>query len=221
MVRRIVRTGVLITLAVCAGPISLRAQVNVLTNRYDPQRTGANLSEKTLTTANVNPDWFGKLYSYPVDGSVYAQPLYVSGIVINGLARNVLYVATMNDKVYAFNADSASSSPLWVRDFTNPPSVTAVPITDIVGRNDLNIANNVGIAGTPVIDPITRRLYLVARTKENGTYVQRLHALDMTTGADCTGSPVTIAGAVPGNAPDATAGSVTTRKGRISARASR
>jgi hypothetical protein len=108
------------------------AQVSITTNRYDGARTGANLAETQLTAANVNVSRFGKIYSYPVDGSVYAQPLYVPGVTINGVARNVLYVATMNDKVYAFDADAASAAPLWMRDFTSPPAVTPVPIADIV-----------------------------------------------------------------------------------------
>jgi len=181
------------------------AQIDILTNRYDPQRTGANLSESALTSANVNVNRFGKLYAYPVDGAVYAQPLYVRGVVINGAPRNVLYVATMNDKVYAFDADVASANPLWMRDFTDPPTVVPVPISDIVAGN-LNIIGNVGITGTPVIDRGSGKLYLVARTKENGGYVQRLHALDIATGADRAGSPVTIEGSVSGNAPDAANG---------------
>src|SRR5688572_5577316 len=113
---------------VCAAlltslPATLHAQVNVLTNRYDSQRTGANLAEKTLTATTINSSRFGKLYSLPVDGAVYAQPLYVSGISINGAVRNVLYVATMNDKVYAFDADRPSAAALWVRDFTSPPAI--------------------------------------------------------------------------------------------------
>src|SRR6185437_14699795 len=158
-------------------PIVLHAQLNILTNRYDRQRSGANLLETTLTTANVGVGTFGKLFSYPVDGAVYAQPLYVSGLTIGGVARNVLYVATMNDKLYAFDAASSSPVPLWVRDFTNPPAVTAIPITDIAAAN-LNIIGNVGIAGTPVIDPQTGTMYFVARTKETDAYVQRLHAVD-------------------------------------------
>ena len=180
------------------------AQVSITTNRYDGARTGANLSETQLTVSNVNVSRFGKLYSYPVDGSVYAQPLYVPGVIIGGTARNVLYVATMNDKVYAFDADGASA-PLWMRDFTSPPSVTPVPITDIVAANK-NIVGNVGIQSTPVIDLSTNTIYLLARTKESGAYVQRLHALDIATGASRPGSPVTITGSVPGTAPDSTLG---------------
>ncbi len=191
-------------------PAGVHAQISILTNRYNPRRTGANLSETTLTPANVNVNQFGKLYSYPVDGSVYAQPLYVAGITIQGSVRNVLYVATMNDKVYAFDADSASPTPLWMADFTNPPSVIPVPITDIVPAN-LNIVGNVGIQSTPVLDRATNTLYLVARTKESGNYVQRLHALDITTGRPRPGSPVTISGSVPGSALDSTA----TPSGRV------
>ena len=154
-------------LAAVVTPIVLHAQLNILTNRYDPQRTGANLVETTLTAANVNVGRFGKLYSYPVDGAVYAQPLYVSGVTIGGTLHNVLYVATMNDKLYAFDADSPSPSPLWVVDFTNPPAITPVPITDIASPN-LNIVGNVGIHGTPVIDRAAGTIYFVARTKESG-----------------------------------------------------
>jgi len=184
-------------------PAAAYAQINILSNRYDRQRTGANLRETTLTAANVNVNRFGKLYSYPVDGSVYAQPLYVTGVTIAGVLRNVLYVATMNDKVYAFDADSTSPTPLWKADFTSPPAVTPVPITDIVPAN-LNVVGNVGIQSTPVIDRTAGTLYLVARTKENGEYVQRLHALDITTGRERTGSPVRISASVSGAALDST-----------------
>ncbi len=184
-------------------PIAVGAQLNILTNRYDQARTGANLVETTLTVANVTAARFGKVGSYAVDGAVYAQPLYASGLTVNGQVRNVLYVATMNDKVYAFDADRPSTPPLWSRDFTSPPAVTPVPITDIA-RPNLNIVGNVGIQSTPVIDAASGTIYLVARTKESGQYVQRLHALDIRTGQSRPGSPVTIAGSVPGTALDST-----------------
>jgi hypothetical protein len=195
--------GLLVATIVAAWPV--QAQIAISTNRYDGGRTGANLSESRLTAANVNVTQFGKLYSYPVDGAVYAQPLYVPGVTIGGTTRNVLYVATMHDKVYAFDADSASPSPLWMRDFTSPPLVTPVPITDIVAANK-NIVGNVGIQSTPVIDVASRTIYLLARTKEDGSYVQRLHALDIATGASRSGSPVRITGSANGSAPDATPG---------------
>jgi hypothetical protein len=192
----------------CLFPRLAIAQIDILTNRYDQARTGANLLETMLTTANVNGRQFGKLFAYPVDGSVYAQPLYVSGVTINGVQKNVLYIVTMNDRVYAFDADSSSPTPLWSRNFTNPPSVTPVPITDIVGSN-LNVVGNVGIQSTPVIDRSTNTIYFVARTKENGEYVQRLHALNITTGASRPGSPMTITASAPGTAEDAANGLVT------------
>ncbi len=182
----------------------LNGQVDVPPTRYDVLRTGANLTETTLTAANVNVAEFGKLYTYKVDGAVYAQPQYVAGVVIDGIPRNVLYIATMNDKVYAFDADNPSAAPLWMRDFTRPPSVTPVPIRDITG--DSGNMGNIGVQSTPVIDPDSGTIYLLARTKDRGEYVQRLHALDIRTGLSRSGSPVRITGSVPGTAPDSTAG---------------
>ena len=162
----------------------LSAQSPVVMNRYDAATTGANTHERTLKPANVNPTGFGKLYSYYVDGAVYAQPLYLPSLVVGAAMHNVLYVATMNDKVYAFDADKPGP-PLWMRDFTDEMAGrTPVPVADITGRNDLNIVGNVGIEGTPVIDPARGALYVVVRTKENGEYVQRLHALDTASGMD-------------------------------------
>ena len=180
--------------------VPLYPQVNVWTHRYNDARTGANLSEIRLNTTNISdPANFGKLFSLPVDGSTQAQPLSVLNVPIPGKGtHDVLYVATMNDKLYAFDA-TTSAPPLWVVDFTNPAAgVTAVPIVDLTGSNTLNIVGNVGIAGTPVIDPGTGTMYLVARTKENGAYLQRLHALDIQSGAERPGSPVEITASVAG-----------------------
>jgi hypothetical protein len=122
--------------------------------------------------------------------------------------HNVLYVATMNDKVYAFDADT--NAVLWTRDFTNPSAgITAVPIADIVGSNALNIVGNVGVESTPVIDLSTATMYLLARTLENGVYVQRLHALDITAGTEKFGEPVAVQASVSGQGYDAVNGAVT------------
>lgn len=188
------------------------AQVNVLTNRNDGARTGLNSKETILRTTNVNASGFGKVFSYAVDGSVYAQPLYVSNVSIPGQgSKNVLYVATMNDTVYAF--DATQNVTLWSVNFTNPAAgVTAIPIADITGSNSLNIVGSVGIEGTPVIDNTTKTMYLVARTKEvtggTASYVQRLHALDITTGAEKFGGPVVITASVPGTGEESQNGRV-------------
>lgn len=177
-------------------------------SRYDHFATGANTHETVLNSANVSAGGFGKLYSYYVDGAVYAQPLYVSGVRIAGRNNHdVLYVATMNDKVYAFDT-AANGPPLWVRDFTNEMAgVTPVPITDITNNNNLNVVGNVGIESTPVIDKAANSLYVLARTRENGRYLQRLHRLDLRDGHDVAPA-ATIEASVKGSAHDAVDGVV-------------
>jgi hypothetical protein len=171
--------------------------VNVLTRSNDNQHTGQNLQETILTTANVNSTSFGKLFSYPVDGQVYAQPLYVQNVSIPSKgSHNVVYVATENDSVYAFDADSEKKnpSPLWHTSFLTPPSVVGVPCA--VGAGICQLFPIVGITGTPVINLANNTLYVVARTMEttNGvvTYAIRLHALNIATGAEQAGSPALI-----------------------------
>jgi hypothetical protein len=178
----------------------VQAQVNVTTNRNDNQGTGANLHETTFTTANVNVERFGKLFTLPVQGSVFAQPLYLSGVEIPGRGRhNVVYIATMDDHLYGFDADKPGA-PLWHRDLKNGAS--PVPIVDITHSNNLNIVGNVGILSTPVIDLATQTLYLVARTKETSGYIQRIYAVDVRTGKDRV-APVTITASVKSLANDA------------------
>jgi hypothetical protein len=177
------------------------AQTSVTTYHNNKQRTGANILETTLTPSNVSPSTFGKLFSQPVDGFVHAQPLYVPNVTVPGLGvHNVVYVATMNDSVYAFDADSktgTNAKPLWQVSFINPLlGITAVPSVDIACE-DL-ITAKVGIMSTPVIDTVGGTLYVVARTKESGQYVQRLHALDITTGAEKFGGPVAITATAAG-----------------------
>jgi len=173
------------------------ATLNVLTRQNDNQHTGQNLQETILTTANVNSGSFGKLFSYPVNGQVYAQPLYVQNVSIPSKGtHNVVYVATENDSVYAFDADSETKNPnpLWSTSFLNPPSVVGVPCA--VGAGICQLFPIVGITGTPVINLANSTLYVVARTMEttNGvvSYAIRLHALNITTGAEQSGSPVLI-----------------------------
>jgi uncharacterized repeat protein (TIGR01451 family) len=174
----------------------------VFTHHNDNARTGQNLNETVLTPANVNAASFGKLFSYTLDGIAYASPLYVANVNISGVGlRNVVYVATEHNTVYAFDADGLSSTPLWQVSFNNPAAgVTPVPSLD--ADPDADIGPETGNTGTPVIDPATGTLYLVARTKEvTGTttnYVQKLHALDIATGAEKFGGPVALQASVPG-----------------------
>ncbi len=179
------------------------AQASVTTQHNDAARTGANLSETVLTTTNVNVSQFGKLFERAVDDEIYVQPLYVEGVNIPGVGiRNVVYVATNNDSVYAFDADDpAASAPLWRINYTNPAAgIVPVSRTD-VGQacgTYVDFAGNIGIVGTPVIDPVSQTMYFVTRTKENGTFVQRLHAVDIRDGSERLGSPLVIQASVVG-----------------------
>ena len=174
------------------------AAVNVTSWRFDATRTGQNLSETLLTPSNVNSTSFGKLFSYGVDGYVYAQPLYITALTIGGGTHNVLFVATQHDSVFAFDADK--NEQLWKASLIDAAhgaaaGATTVPSADL-GTND--IVPEVGITGTPVIDTTSGTLYVVAKSKENGAYVHRLHALDILTGNEKFGGPVVIHGSVPG-----------------------
>ena len=182
-------------LAACIAHVSMPLYHN------DLQRSGHNMHETTLTPNNVNVQHFGKLFSQPVDGYIYAQPLYKEGVVLaNKSVHNVVFVATMNDSVYAFDADSNTGSnakPLWQAIFINPSlGIMPVPTAD-VGCSDI-ITPEIGILSTPALDPVGNTLYVLARTKESGQYVQRLHALDIGSGAEKFGGPVVIQASVSG-----------------------
>ena len=191
-----------------AAACRLNGQLNVTTWRYDATRQGQNTQETQLTPANVNTASFGKLRSYAVDGSVYSQPLYMAALPIAGGVHDVLYIATQHDSVYAFDADA--NQTLWQASLLDQAhgaaaGATTVPSSDL-GSSD--IVPEIGITSTPVIDSAAKTIYIVAKSKENGDYVLRLHALDITTGAERPNSPVTIAGVVPGNGNGSTGGQI-------------
>jgi hypothetical protein len=169
----------------------------VFTYHYDNLRSGVNSSETTLTPANVTQQTFGKKFTYPVDGWIDGQPLYVANVNIGGSVHNVVYVTTEHDSVYAFDADGLVSSPLWQTSFINTSAgVTTIPTTDLVMGGFKQ--PEFGVMATPVIDPLAGTIFVLARTLENGQYLQRLHALDITTGAERSNSPTLVQVSVPG-----------------------
>lgn len=185
------------------------AQVNVLTYHNDFARTGQNTNETILTPANVNTNSFGKLFAYPVDGQIYAQPLYVSGLAIPGQGvHNVVIVATMHDSVYAFDADSNSGATGGVLWQVNLGTSAVMPNNDFGNRygDYHDIRPEVGIIGTPVIDLAAGTIYLSAFTHEGSSYVQRVHALSITTGAERPFSPVLVSATINGTGVGSVAG---------------
>lgn len=182
-----------------AGPtLSLASAVPILTYHYNNTRTGANASETILTPANVNVSHFGKLFSRPVNGGIYAQPLYVPNLSIPGHGpHNVVYIATQHNWLYAFDADNGAT--LWAKNLgpyqPNPQGCTE--------------PGDTGVIGTPVINRLTNTIYAVAATLRSGTPRQELNALDITTGARRSPSPVVITARVPGTGFGSVGGTLT------------
>ena len=193
----------LFVLVILAWLTSATAQVSVTTYHNDLARTGQNTQETILTTKNVNSNQFGKLFSVPVDGVVYAQPLYLWGVNIAGGTHNVLYIADEHDSVYAIDADNGA---VYAQVSLIPSGGSTINSSTDLGCTDL--LPETGITGTPVIDPATGTMYLVAQAKLNGAIVQHLHALDVGTLAEKFGGPVQITASVPGTASDGSGGVV-------------
>jgi len=174
------------------------AQPPVLQRGYNSLVTGANLNETILNTTNVAPSTFGLVFKLPVAGNVYAQPLYVPGVLTAKRGKhNIVYMATMNDILYAFDADTAGAA-LWRVNVANLVGGTPVPIDQFTFSGNRNIVGNLGILSTPVIDASSSLIYLVACTLETGAMVYRLHAIDIRSGAEPLGPGVVIAGTYGG-----------------------
>ena len=216
--RRTLLIGIGIRLAlsavICAMLITTRASamsnsVAVLTHHNDAARTGANLEETVLDTQNVNSNRFGRIGDRVVDDEIHAQPLIMTNVALPAKGtHNLVIVATVNDSVYAFDADDLSvEKPYWHVNFLSP-GVVPPRNTDMTGACDGNyvdFSGNIGIVGTPVIDPKRKTIYLVARTKEHDSkFLQKLHALNLCDGSERSGSPVTISASCPGNGVDST-----------------
>ncbi len=176
--------------------IAVTDLAGVTTYHNDLSRDGANNQEYLLNTSNVNQATFGKLFSCTVDGAVYAQPLWVPNVSIGGGTHNVIVAATMRDSVYVFDADANPCVTYWHQ--TLIPTGETYGYQGDVGSGD--IFPDIGILGTPVIDPSTNTIYLVTKTKTTSpNYIQRLHALNLLTGAEQANSPVVIAASSAGN----------------------
>jgi mono/diheme cytochrome c family protein len=183
-------------------------RVPVLTYHYDNTRQGVNANETWLTPGNVNTNTFGKLFSYALDGYVYAEPLIMTNVTIPGQgAHNVVFVATEHDSLYALDADSnaagTNNGVLWKINFgLSANSATAPFGYRYSGGGYTDIVPEVGMTGTPVIDATTGTIYVSAFTRDIAggvtNYVHRIHALDVTSGAERPYSPVIVAGSVPG-----------------------
>ena len=185
-------------------PLFAPAQ-NVLTYHNDISRDGQDLKETTLTLTNVNSTKFGKRFTLSLDGEPFSQPLYVANVAVSGQGtHNVVYITTENDSVYAFDAGGSPTTPLWHTSFLTNGAV-AVPCGNL---GSCEISPVVGITGTPVIDGTTNTLYVVAFTLEGSNYVQRLHALDITSGAEKFGGPVVISASVSGTGSGSSGGTV-------------
>lgn len=201
-------TDKMVTASTTVGVTDL---AGVATYHQNAARTGANTQEYALTTANVSTATFGKLFSCAVDGAIYAQPLWVPNLTIGGMKHDVVFVATQHDSLFAFDADSTSSStcsPLWqvsLIDTNHGGLGNEAPLAwNMVGTGTGDIEPEVGVTGTPVIDLTTNTLYVVSKSVivsgSGNAYYQRLHAIDLTTGNEKMSGPTTIAGTYPGTA---------------------
>jgi outer membrane protein assembly factor BamB len=193
-----------LSLAACSGDIAGDGTpnpnaVSVLTQHNDNTRSGWNDQETSLTDSNVNVQQFGKVFTLPVDDQMYAQPLVAAGVSIQGGLHDVVYLATVANTVYAYDGDTGTL--YWEKNFTaagmRPPKNT--DMTGACGGGYQDFSGNIGIVGTPVIDPVTQTIYFVTRSTNGSTFIQHLHAVSLVDGSELPGSPVAITATYPGN----------------------
>jgi hypothetical protein len=182
--------------------------VSVLTQHNDNTRAGLNDNETLLTTSNVNVQQFGQVFSVAVDDEVYAQPLVVGSLAIGGGTHNVVYAATVNNTVYAFDGDDGRI--FWQKNYTIGGQ-RAPRNTDMVGAcggQYQDFSGNIGIVGSPVIDASTQTMYFVARSTTGSAFSQHLHAVDIVTGNEKAGSPIALAATYAGTGAGSSNGSI-------------
>src|SRR5216683_7236823 len=186
-----------------SATIGVTNLAGVFTYHNNLSRDGSNPSEYALTTSNAAPATFGKLFSCVADGAIYAQPLWVANLTINGAKHNVVFVATQHESLYAFDADASPCITLWHVSLIDAnhggtageTSVPSSPPGNLVGAGYGDITPEVGVTGTPVIDASTDTLYVVSKSviPSGPTFFQRLHGIDLKTGAEKFSGPVLIA----------------------------
>ncbi|MFZ3200919.1 MAG: malectin domain-containing carbohydrate-binding protein [Candidatus Acidiferrales bacterium] len=185
--------GLSLAVLLLAASFPALAQVNYTTQHNDLSRTGDNLSETTLNQSNVNANTFGMLWKVSVDDEVYATPLYVHGLTVNGATHNVVYVATVNNSVYAFDADTGGTA-LWHTNYGTPTNHTVVGQGGCGAGAYNDFQGNIGIVGTPVIDTSNDEMFFVAHTMVSGTHTQTLYAINILTGATVKSVVITATG---------------------------
>ena len=202
---------VLLLLAACRDTLTDNNAPNpqsvaVLTQHNDNTRSGWNDNETALTTSNVNVQQFGAVFTLPVDDQVYAQPLVMGHVSVGGGDHNVVYVATVNNTLYAYDGDNGRL--YWQRGFTAPGMrpPTRTDMTGACGGSYQDFSGNIGIVGTPVIDAARGTMYFVARSTTDSTFVQYLHAVNIVDGSEIGGSPTKITATYSGNGDGSVAG---------------
>jgi hypothetical protein len=186
----------------------------IATYHYDLARDGVNSQEFALTTANVKAVSFGKLFSCAVDGAVYAEPLWLRAVNVNGAVHNVIFVATQHDSLYAFDADASPCQQLWHVNLLDGAHGGTAGETSVywgdVGSGYQDVIPEIGVTGTPVMDPATGTVYLISKSESSGPmFHQRLHAIDVTTGNEKFNAPANITASAPGTGDGASGGVLT------------